>query len=217
MEQQPRVARPARPLVAPALAKAEIEEIKEHIPRDPRVYYITDLVQCPLKREFSVEMPEVAFANATNPRILLGVAVHIGVEELLKKVYGDKVLTEFRDNTEAVKIVKTTGGFVVVRGRIDAIILAEGRKIGVEIKFTTSKPQNLPHESHVEQAELYNWLFDLDETRLVYITPDGFQEFVVAGKPDDKEVERRIASKNFPRHDWECRYCPFRALCPYTK
>lgn len=209
-------ARPAKPLVATAIAKAEIEEIKEHIPRDPRVYYITDLVQCPLKREFSVEMPEVAFANATNPRILLGIAVHIGVEELLKKVYGDKVLTEFHDNTEAVKIVRTRDGFAVVRGRIDAILLLDGRKIGVEIKFTTSRPQKLPHESHVEQAELYNWLFDLDETRLVYISPDGVQEFSVTRKPDDKEVVERIASKNFPRHDWECRFCPFRGLCPYT-
>jgi len=69
----------------------------------------------------------------------------------------------------------------------------------------------------MDQARIYNWLFDLDETYLIYITYERVAQYKIKDKISEEELIIRITSNTYPRYVWECSYCPFSIICPYKK
>lgn len=161
--------------------------------------WVTDLIRCPLKREFEERFPELHRASVYSPGTILGSLVHMGLERLLS----DELNAEVE-----VKRERQIGEHKIV-GRIDAII----GKVGVEIK-TSRADVDIPYEHHVLQARIYNWLYDLDKTVLVYVTPDRFTEYTVESRASEEEILKLIVERKVPRYDWECRYCHFSIICP---
>lgn len=199
------------PTVSIALAKHRIEESLSHT-RSPDTYYVTDLVVCPLKREFELHLQNATVHKSINGRLMLGVVIHRGILSLLKEVYGDRVKTEVEDpdGLKKSKTLMVDGRRVTVEGRIDAIL--DGN-VGIEVKSSLSTGQ-LPQPWHEIQAALYNWLYGLDYTILLYVTPSGLYEYAVDRRYSDTEVIEMIEMGRAPRYEWECRYCPFQSLCP---
>ncbi len=173
-----------------------IRELERH-ERDG--IWVTDLVRCPLKREFEERFPELYRASVYSPATILGSLVHLGLENLLS--------SELNAQTE-VKGERQVGDYKIV-GRIDAIV---GR-VGIEIK-TSRADLEIPYEHHVLQAKIYNWLYDLEKTVLVYVTPDRFTEYHVSERVSEEDVIKLVLDKRAPRYDWECRYCHFSVICP---
>ncbi|RLI84774.1 MAG: CRISPR-associated protein Cas4 [Archaeoglobales archaeon] len=180
-----------------------LRELEKHRKlRDEGFIEVTDLMRCPLKREFEVRYPDLYRASAYTPATILGSLVHIGLESILSnelnaeiEVRGEKTIGEHR-----------------IFGKIDAKV----GKVGIEIK-TSRADFEIPYEHHILQAKIYNWLFDLDKTILVYITPDRVTEFIVDERVDEDEILKMIVDKTTPKYDWECRYCHFSLLCPSRK
>ena len=184
------------------LINFEVEEQKKHERRDD-LYHVTDVLSCPLKREFELKYPEL---KATlEPQLVLGRLIHIAFQAILEKEYGAQI--EVRKD---VTISDNKGNEYEITGRIDAII----GKVGVEIKFSRAD-FSLPYEHHVMQAKAYNWLFDLDKTILIYFTPDRIAPFVVEDKLEEKDVIRLLTNKNTPKFNWERKYCDYAKICPY--
>jgi len=130
----------------------------------------------------------------------------------LSEIFGEGVVTELdEDLTREVEILDpVTGRRYIVRGRIDALLTE--LNVGVEIKSDLSD-KDLPKPQHVFQAKVYNFMYDLDYTLLLYITPHGIYEYKVADRVDEDELLRRIKSTKAPRYAWECKYCQFAPIC----
>jgi len=192
----------------PKLIKYRIEELEKHLPREPNVYYVTDLVRCSQKREFELMHPALAYVRVLSGRTFLGEVVHKGLEKILKEIFGDGIRTE-EEELEKERVVDVNGTKYVVRGRIDAIL---GVDTGIEIKETVSESK-LPFQHHIEQAMIYNWLYSLRHTILLYITPDGIFEFEVYDRMTEAEIVKRIKEKRSPRYPWECKYCEYAPIC----
>jgi len=164
--------------------------------------WVTDLIRCPLKREFEEKYPELYRASVYTPNTILGSLVHVGLENILSSELNAEI---------EVKAEKQIGEYKIV-GRIDAIV----GKVGIEIK-TSRADIDIPYEHHVLQARIYNWLYDLEKTVLVYVTPDRFAEYYVEDRVSEEEILKLIVEKKAPRYDWECRYCHFSVICPNKK
>jgi len=204
------------PLIPVDVVKWRIARNERHGRRrsDPSVYYVTHLGQCSLKRWFEIRLAdEVRNLGVLNGRLLFGDVVHAGVLAILKEVYGDRIKTELEDGdaVSAEKAVVVDGRKYTVAGRIDAIL---DSVIGIEVKSNTSPPEEpLPLPWHVVQARAYNWLFNLQKTWLVYVTPHGIYQFEVGEQITEEEVRRIIREEKSPRWSWECRHCEFAPLC----
>jgi len=204
------------PSIPVEIVKWRVARSRRHGQRrgDPSVYYVSDLGSCSLKREFEVRLAgEVGNLGVLSGRLLFGDVVHVGVLAILKEVYGDRVKTELEDEdaVSAEKTVVVDGRKYTVAGRIDAIL---DNVVGIEVKSNTSPPDEpLPLPWHVTQAKAYNWLFNLQKTWLVYVTPHGIYQFEVAEQMTEEEVRRIIREEKAPRWSWECRYCEFSSLC----
>ncbi|MEM1631210.1 MAG: hypothetical protein QXX83_03700 [Thermofilum sp.] len=186
--------------------------------REPGVVWVTDLVSCSLKSRYSLEYPELELAELFNPVLIHGTLVHRGLEELLKLILeqkGVKVEVELEGSMEVDLSDLTPGsGKVLVKGRADVILtLPNGEKHGVEIKSMRGDAP-LPLEHHVDQARVYNTLFNLSSTILVYITPERITQYVERERLPAGEIAKRILEQKAPRYPWECKYCPFSVLCP---
>jgi len=198
--------------ILPKLIEYRIKELEEHQPREPNVYYVTDLVRCNQKREFELVLPKLSYTHVLRGRTFLGELVHRGLERILKEIFGDAVRVE-DEGIEKERIVDVNGAKYVVRGRVDAILNVD---TGIEIKETISDSA-LPFQHHVEQAMIYNWLYSFRRTILLYITPDGVFEYEVDDRMTDAEIAKRIAEKRSPRFPWECKYCEYAPICPIRK
>jgi len=163
---------------------------------------VTDLIRCPLKRYFEEKYPELHKATVYTPATILGSLVHLGLE---------KILSEELNAEIEVKAEKRIGEHKIV-GMIDAKL----GKVGIEIK-TSRGDFEIPYEHHVLQVRIYNWLFDLEKSVLIYVTPDRVTEFVIEERADEEEILKLIVDKTSPRYEWECRYCFFAVLCPSKK
>jgi len=199
-------------VLTPKLVEYRIKELEKHLPREPNVYYVTDLVRCSQKREFELMQPVLTYTHVLNGRTFLGEVVHKGLEKILKEIFGDAVRTE-DEELEKERTVEVNGVTYIVRGRVDAIL---GVDTGIEIKETVSDSR-LPFQHHVEQAMIYNWLYSFRHTILLYITPSGIFEFEVDDRVTDAEVVKRIKEKKAPRYPWECKYCEYASICPIHK
>lgn len=181
--------------------------------REPETYWVTDLVRCPLKREFEEKYPELVEQHVFHPVFILGDLVHAGLERLLQEElaqHGASVEVE----VEGVKKVKLPGkGLVRIKGRMDVLVELGDKRIGIEIK-TARGDAGLPLQQHVDQVKLYNWLFDLSSSVLVYVTPERVTEYTVADAFDESDVAEMVLSSESPRYAWECGYCSFAVLCP---
>ena len=161
-----------------------------------------------------MEYPELSAKEVFTPSFILGNLAHWGIEAFLKDRLGDNVEVEVEGSRD---VVLPDGRKVVVRGRADAIIrLGDGTKVGVEVK-TARSDTGIPQQHHRDQARIYNWLFDLKETILLYVTPDRVTQYEVTDRVNEQEVIARILDSTYPRYSWECSYCPYAVLCPYKK
>lgn len=136
------------------ISRLIIEQSKDRL-RGENIYHITDLCRCPLKRTYELKFPELARPFA--PQLVTGQIVHLGLQHLLRE-------KEFKIEVEKSRKI---GNFTII-GKIDA--LNERKRLGVEIKFSRDD-KYVPYEHHILQVKIYNWLFDLDRTILVYVTP----------------------------------------------
>ncbi len=192
------------------LYRVSKEEREKH-PRKPGTYWVTDLVRCVLKRDYELKYPELIEKEVFTPVFILGTLVHKGLQELLRSTMGEVVLAEVEGSRE---VILPDGKKVMIEGRADIIVKINNEMIGVEIK-TARSDYDLPKPQHVDQARIYNWLFNLKHTILVYVTPERITQYLVSNKISEEEVVDRITTKNIPRYEWECRLCSYSVMCPY--
>jgi CRISPR-associated exonuclease Cas4 len=183
------------------------------------VVWVTDLVSCSLKSRYSEEYPELEAPQVFDPILVTGTIIHKGLQGFLKHVLGEgkglKVEVEPEASAEVdLSQFQPGAGKVVLKGRIDAVVaLPGGERVGVEVKSMRGDAQ-LPLEHHVDQVRLYNLLFDLPATILLYVTPERVAQYEVRERADWREVAQRVLEPRAPRYPWECRYCPFAVVCP---
>jgi len=192
--------------------EANKEEREKHR-REEGVYWVVDLVRCPLKRVYELEYPELIAREVFTPVFILGNLAHWGLQKFLSDRLGDRVSVE----VEGSRVVKLPNGReVTVRGRADVVVKGGEEDVGVEIK-TTRSDTGLPQPHHVDQVRIYNWLFNLGYSILIYITPDRVTQYEIYTRVDEGEVVSRILESRYPRYEWECSYCPYSVLCPHKR
>jgi len=191
--------------------------------REDGVVWVTDLTSCRLKEEFSRKYPELEMAELFNPVTVTGTLVHYGLEYLFSKMFGGDYQVHVEPEASLEVAVGGQTGFppvepvsprtVTVKGRIDVILERGGERVGVEIK-TARSDLSLPHEHHVDQVKIYNTIFNLSKSYLIYVTPDRISQYAVDKAMPVSEIARRVVDGAAPRYHWECQYCPFAVLCP---
>jgi CRISPR-associated exonuclease Cas4 len=188
------------------------DEYVRHV-RESNVYWVSDLVRCLLKRNYELIYPELRMREVFIPTLISGNLIHKGLQSVLKERFGGNVSVEVEASRE---VVLPTGDKVVIKGRADAIVSTDEGRVGIEIK-TSRSDLNIPHEQHLEQVMIYNWLMDLNYSLLIYITPDRITQFTVLDRLTEADVVDRISNPTYPRYSWECNYCTYSVLCPYKK
>lgn len=204
------------PHVPVDIIKWKLSQVKRYSARrgNSNVYYVTDLEKCAMKRWFETHLTELNSIRVLNGRLIFGDIVHVGILTILKEIYGDRIVTEL-ENPEGVsrerKIV-VNGRKYIITGRIDAIL---DKVIGIEIKSNVSPVDvPLPVPWHITQARTYNWLFELQKTRLIYVTPHGLFQYEVDAPITEEEIRSIILSERSPKYSWECKTCEFASICP---
>uniref|UniRef100_A0A7J3ZM25 CRISPR-associated exonuclease Cas4 n=1 Tax=Fervidicoccus fontis TaxID=683846 RepID=A0A7J3ZM25_9CREN len=177
-----------------------VEELK-----DENTIYVTELISCPQKRVYRISFPELTFKF--DPHLLLGEMAHVGLQSYLSQA-GFEVEKEIEEGVEV------EGRVFKVKGRIDAY----SENLIVEIK--TGRPgQRLPQAHHVLQTKIYLLMTGAQRGILVYLTSDRLVEYQV---DYDESLElgslvvEYLREGKIPRWEWECRYCVFNKICPYT-
>ncbi|MEM1649345.1 MAG: CRISPR-associated protein Cas4, partial [Sulfolobales archaeon] len=151
---------------------------REKHSREEGVYYVTDLVRCPLKIRYEILYPELYAYEIMAPPTITGDMIHKGFQSLMKELYGESIRVEVEGEKT---LMMPDGSSIRIRGRCDAIIERGGEKIGLEIKSSRSD-YNIPLEHHIDQARAYNWLFDLRETYLIYITYERVTQYKISDR-----------------------------------
>lgn len=204
------------PHVPVDIIKWKLDQVKKHASRrgNSNVYYVTDLEKCAMKRWFETHLTELNSIRVLNGRLIFGDIIHVGILTILKEIYGNRIVTEVEnpDAVSAEKKVVVDGRKYIITGRIDAIL---DKTIGVEIKSNVSPVDvPLPVPWHVTQARTYNWLFELQKTRLIYVTPHGLFQYEVDNPITVEEIKSIIISEKSPKYSWECKTCEFASICP---
>ena len=196
------------------------EEFKSHVRMDNE-YYVIDLVRCSLKRNFEIKYPNLVVSSIYDPALITGSIVHYGIAGLLKYAR-EKGIINWRKvefEVDGVKRLSFDSNsnlpyIAAIKGRADIIIVDEDdNRVGVEIKFSRNGG-SLPYQHHIDQVKAYNWLFNLDYSILLYITPDRITEYTIRDRFSDEQIADLIRKPKTPRYPWECRYCLFNILCP---
>ncbi len=188
--------------------KKYVSEQTSRIPEyTSNVVYVTDLVSCHQKYHMRRLYPELVIGF--EPQLILGSLVHEGIEKILRD---NGFITEYKIE----KQVQVNGTTYTLKGRVDAY--NPDTKEVVEIK-TARALQGDPSEHHVYQLNIYLNLLDSPKGYLVYITPDKVVEYAVERTQVniENEVSSLLKNEKHPRYAWECKYCPFYKLCPYSK
>ena len=172
--------------------------------------YATDLFNnCPLRiaRHLQGELGEDRYKEN-----LLGHAVH----RLLDDADGDSIVTEYPLYRE----LNVDGYKVIILGRVDAYIPKSNTAIEVKTFVSRYTRENLPLESHIAQARVYNWLGEFYHTELVYIDllrHRAYNGIRVSDRYGDdevvEEVRRLLSGRPDTRHCWKC---PFKRSCRYA-
>jgi len=193
---------------------------REKHKREEGVYWVTDLVSCRKKEKYSRMYPELELSYIFNPIFVQGTILHMGLEHLLEEILTDEGwLVEIEKeatmtiNPKEHLVSSPIDAPILLKGRIDVYAVNDTTKIGIEIK-TARADLSLPHEHHIDQVKMYNTLYGLNESYLIYVTPDRVTQYVVSDKMSLGEIAKRIVEDAAPRYPWECQYCPFSVLCP---
>ena len=183
-----------------------LAEYRNHT-RTPGTVWVSALTQCPLKWHHSLRYPELALANFFNGSFEIGKLVHVGIQAILQDT--------FTTAKTEVELEKKING-ITVRGRADAIV----NQTVIEIKYARSD-QSLPHIHHVDQLRIYMNLAKAEKGVLFYITPERVAQFEYSEPMPDSIIADLIRKfkdgKPAPRFAWECRFCPFRKVCPNAR
>ena len=187
-------------------------ESERHV-RLEKEYYVTDLVVCSLKRQFALKYPTIEQNKVLKPKLLFGELIHLGIQKFIEDNYENGPFVTYAFEVPGERKVNVDGEEYWILGRVDALVKTRsGETIGLEFKSSLSD-KNLPKRHHLWQVCIYNWLFDLPKTILVYITPDRFCEFEISEKFNEEDIIRLIREPKAPRWPWECRYCDFAFMC----
>jgi len=181
---------------------------------DPSIYYVTDLEKCATKRWFETHLTDLKNITVLNGRTLFGDIVHVGILTILKEIYGDRIKTELEDEkaVSGEKTIFSEKRKITIVGRIDAIL---DKTIGIEIKSSVSDlDSTLPVPWHITQARTYNWLFNLQKTRLIYVSPYGIFQYEIDTQITEDEIINIIKREKSPKWVWECKSCEFASICP---
>jgi len=189
--------------------KAEREKHK----REKGVFWVTDLVRCPLKIVFEERYPELSLQEVFKPSLIIGTLLHRGLESLLKELIQTRGYTVETEVEVFKDVVLEDSSVVYVKGRLDVVLSREQERVAIEVK-TLRSDRNIPQKHHIDQVRAYNWLTDSSGAVLLYVTPARIAQFYVEDRMDDTEVVSRITSKKAPRYSWECVYCAYSVMCP---
>ena len=199
------------------LFKTRVEETLNHN-REDNTLYVTDLTRCSYRRVLEARFPDLKLQECYNPVLLLGNIVHYGLESFLKYLQEQGYFRKVDVEVEGYKRITFDDRdglprIITIKGRIDSIVYGDDGRFGVEIKSSKSDI-GLPYDHHILQCKIYNWLFDLSKTILLYVTPERITEYEVSDKLTDEEVVKLILDSRSPKYPWECNYCVFKSLCP---
>ena len=186
----------------------KLQDFSRH-KKEENVFYVTDLVRCPLKVRFEKQYKELS--DSFTPAAVMGDLVHSGLEQFLKEEFDAEV------EVDVEKEVSIDGKIIKVRGRADAVIQEDGERVVVEIKSSRAD-KGLPFEHHRTQLQVYLWMFEARRGILIYVTPDRITEYEVDEPLDEATVLNLlvevIRASRAPRYFWECNYCKFNVICP---
>lgn len=189
------------------------EKLKEQ--SDPHIVYVTDLTSCSHKRVLRRNYPLLSFRF--EPQMILGDLVHLGLESTLTGIKHERGrwVAEVEVNQE----YEVEGEFYRLKGRADLVYYEdEEPSVVVEIKTSRDLPDNKPLEHHILQLQVYMNVLGASRGFLVYVTPERLVEFPIEKSSIDIKALLRETVENArrPRYEWECRYCPYSRLCPYS-
>jgi len=172
----------------------------------PDLIYVTDVTQCLLKswyqRTFAEPPPDEKVVL-----LVLGDDVHYVLNESFPIGEGE------RSAEKEFKGVK-------IRGRADRVLSS----FVVEFKTVNIVPKE-PYEHHVNQAQLYLWLFDKPSAFIVYVSrKDGKVKAFRIGRDEEKitrlleravELSRHLrdGTRPEPEPGWLCKYCEYASMC----
>jgi len=166
------------------------------------VIFVHEILQCPLKQDFSQQFPEIEMASIYNSKFVVGWLI----EEAIKK------LTNSREKP-CYKIIDVDGEKYVLAGSMDVFIAEDSTAI--EVKYLTSM-YGAPHIHHILQLQLYLFLAGLNHGELWMFSPEGtlFEEVTPLDEDHVKELVRSYVERlNIPRWDWECTRCLYEEWC----
>jgi len=165
------------------------------------IYFVHELVGCKKKMEYNRElldkMPEKE-EEYKNSAFIVGDSVERRVLELLN------AKTPFL----AFKILDPSKNIVIV-GSADGWY--DNRPL--EIKYRTSSCA--PDDSHILQARIYAWLYGVDYSWLIVVSPKCIKSYK-AYAVSETELKHLIEHWPSPRFAGECMFCPFATKCPYA-
>lgn len=197
-------------MIVEKIFKNKLDEYFAH-QKEENVFYVTDLVKCPLTLKYENEYKDLAITNSLNSSAIMGTFIHSGLEDFLKSNFSN-IQTEVPVEKEIV----VQGKNIKIKGRVDAIIGTNGEKVVVEIKSGRSD-KGIPHEHHIIQLRIYLWLTGIRKGLLLYITSDRIAEYSVNEPLDEAEiirlVEETLKMSKAPRYQWECKYCVYAKVC----
>ena len=182
----------------PVIISRAVEHMKEKYKRVPDAIHTFELVRCANKRKMEQIYPILAERLLYKPPIQLGEFIHMGIESLAGL---DKIQRT---------VEKRVAGYRIV-GRPDILT-----KDGVyDLKWTSRLPTEVM-KHHKLKASVYAWLCERPKGYVIYINPRGFREFEVEPATYN-DVARLIKEPKIPMWpEWECSYCPFKAVCEHS-
>jgi len=175
--------------------------IKEELDDINKVIYVKDLCFCKEKAVLRRKYRAIELDVLKKPEVQFGILIHRAIEEIFKSL-------DFDTEVSNVKIV----GDYQVAGRIDAIINSKRGRYGVEIKTA-----NTVHDAYKMQAKIYNWLFDLDSTILLFINEKKFFGVTISGRYKDDTILKLINNWKSPMWSYECKRCDYLMYCDVVK
>ncbi|WP_440059065.1 CRISPR-associated protein Cas4 [Thermogladius sp. 4427co] len=195
--------------ISPLLYRYFMEEQLSRINElsSPSIVYVTDLVSCHHKFHMRKQYPELTISF--EPSAIMGNLIHLGLESIVRN-HG------FIPEYQVEKHIEIGGAIYILKGRVDAYN-PDTREV-LEIKSVKTF-QGEPYRHHLDQLNIYLNMLNASRGILLYISHDRIVEFEVKSVHVDleEELKKLVYDETHPKYTWECRYCPFRKLCPYRR
>ncbi len=183
------------------------EEDRGGPPPSPHEVYVTEVTQCLLKSWFQRTMGEKPDGEKAVV-LVLGDDVHFLMRDYFP--IGDGEVTAERELENGVKL----------RGRVDRLL----EETIIEFK-TVSRAPDKPLSHHVDQVQLYMWLFGRLNAHIVYVTKTNGEVRVFKVDRDEERIKELLErAKRLsdslksgkppdPEPGWLCKYCEFTSIC----